>query len=242
MKITITHRCGHTQEHQLYGKMSDRGKKEEWLATQLCAACWAEAKREEEAAQPVTATMHLTMDTTTEGHPIVEISLSGGTLAHKDAIKGLGYRWSEVRGGALDLISMHAPAKRWVLMVATPVGDGRPDMSACKAAYETLKSSVPGVVGKWEIDPITAKMVMDRHAERARKVAAQANIPKPVKPACYPTHREDWTDRAWNGTIYSRNRIYYRGVEETLSDEDVAAIKAYQAAREEYRKRVEVSD
>ena len=180
MKITITHRCGHDQDHQLYGKGKERESKSEWLAKQPCTACWTTEKRAEEDAQPVTATMHLTMDTTTEGHPIVEISLSGGTMAHKDAIKGLGYRWGDVRGGALDCLSMRAPAKRWALMVATPIVDGKPDMSACKAAYEALKSAIPGVEGKWEIDPITAKMVMDRHAERARKVAAQADIPAEV--------------------------------------------------------------
>lgn len=39
-KYTITHCCGHTQEHKLYGKIADRERKAEWLATQVCTECW----------------------------------------------------------------------------------------------------------------------------------------------------------------------------------------------------------
>lgn len=38
-RYTITHRCGHEQTHQLYGKHSDRDRKLDWLATQDCSDC-----------------------------------------------------------------------------------------------------------------------------------------------------------------------------------------------------------
>ena len=51
-KSQITHACGHTQEHQLYGPHRQRADKEEWLRTTSCTECWrAEraAKRTEQA-------------------------------------------------------------------------------------------------------------------------------------------------------------------------------------------------
>ena len=42
-KYQITHSCGHTQEHVLYGKHSGyngRDNKIEWLGTTLCKECW----------------------------------------------------------------------------------------------------------------------------------------------------------------------------------------------------------
>ena len=51
-KSQITHACGHTQEHQLYGPHRQRADKEEWLRTTSCTECWRaeqEAKRAEQA-------------------------------------------------------------------------------------------------------------------------------------------------------------------------------------------------
>lgn len=38
-KYTITHTCGHTEEVQLFGKMSDRERRIAWLENQECEEC-----------------------------------------------------------------------------------------------------------------------------------------------------------------------------------------------------------
>lgn len=52
MKYTITHRCGHEQAHQIYGSNSrgQRDRKEEWLETRDCTACW-QAEQEKARAE-----------------------------------------------------------------------------------------------------------------------------------------------------------------------------------------------
>ena len=44
-KYTITYKCGHTEEMQLFGKMNDRDRKRAWYATQNCPECKAAAAR-----------------------------------------------------------------------------------------------------------------------------------------------------------------------------------------------------
>lgn len=44
-KYTITYKCGHTEEMQLFGKMADRDRKIAWYATQDCPECKAAAAR-----------------------------------------------------------------------------------------------------------------------------------------------------------------------------------------------------
>ena len=39
MKVTITHTCGHTHTYNLYGKYTERDRKEQWLAEQVCPEC-----------------------------------------------------------------------------------------------------------------------------------------------------------------------------------------------------------
>lgn len=44
-KYTITYKCGHTEEMQLFGKMADRDRKIAWYAEQDCPECKAAAAR-----------------------------------------------------------------------------------------------------------------------------------------------------------------------------------------------------
>ncbi len=45
-KYTVTYKCGHQKEVQLYGKESDRQKKIAWYATIDCPDCEAEMQKE----------------------------------------------------------------------------------------------------------------------------------------------------------------------------------------------------
>ena len=43
-KYQVTHSCGHTVTHQLYGKNSERERKIEWMEGKLCADCYKAQK------------------------------------------------------------------------------------------------------------------------------------------------------------------------------------------------------
>ena len=50
-KYQVTHSCGCTETHQLYGKQKDRDSKIEWLEGTLCRKCYrAEKAKEREQA------------------------------------------------------------------------------------------------------------------------------------------------------------------------------------------------
>jgi hypothetical protein len=49
-KYTVQHTCGHTQEHQLYGKHIERERKQAWLAGTDCSECYAAAQQQAAAA------------------------------------------------------------------------------------------------------------------------------------------------------------------------------------------------
>ncbi len=56
-KYSITHACGHTCTHQLFGPGKDRDRKEQWLSERLCTDCWREAQeRERQTAATAAAT------------------------------------------------------------------------------------------------------------------------------------------------------------------------------------------
>ena len=44
-KWTIRHSCRHEKVHQLYGSRSERERREEWLETRPCTACWQAEKK-----------------------------------------------------------------------------------------------------------------------------------------------------------------------------------------------------
>jgi len=57
MKYDVSHCCGHTQEHVLFGPHKDRDRKLVWLADRPCTDCWRESnrKKREEANEAAAA-------------------------------------------------------------------------------------------------------------------------------------------------------------------------------------------
>jgi len=49
-KYTVQHSCGHSVEHQLYGKYSERESRKQWLAGQECSECYKTRQAEQAAA------------------------------------------------------------------------------------------------------------------------------------------------------------------------------------------------
>lgn len=58
-KYTVEHSCGHSEDHQIYGKVSERDGKAEWLAGRLCGDCYRAAKRADETAKAAEASVGL---------------------------------------------------------------------------------------------------------------------------------------------------------------------------------------
>lgn len=50
-KYTVTHACGHTAEHQLFGKESDRQSRLAWLRTTDCRDCYKAGQAAELSAK-----------------------------------------------------------------------------------------------------------------------------------------------------------------------------------------------
>jgi len=50
MQYPITHTCGHTETHHLYGSYADRERKAVWLKTVPCLACKRDSERDAAAA------------------------------------------------------------------------------------------------------------------------------------------------------------------------------------------------
>jgi hypothetical protein len=175
------------------------------------------------------------MDTAADGTPLAQIVLSGGCEARKDELQAMGYAWGDIRGGAMSLLSMHAPRWAWHKLVPVRmIGDTCPDI---EQAISQLKPLTTSIISR--IDPITLQLIRERSAKKQAQDQAIAEIPAPIKPACYPTNYPGYVDGSWNGTIYSGNRIYIAGVEHRISADDAKQIKDYQAARKIYREKIE---
>lgn len=54
-KYTINHKCGHTSEVRLFGKVSERERKIAWLESQECRECRAKREAEERSEKKAAA-------------------------------------------------------------------------------------------------------------------------------------------------------------------------------------------
>lgn len=101
-KYSYKYLCGHGYGTvNLYGKESDRQRKLAWYAaTFICPDCFKKQKAEEDAAAPKTASLHLAV----YGDVYQSIQVHGQLAVNKEALKQLGYQWSdEIDGGLLAL-------------------------------------------------------------------------------------------------------------------------------------------
>lgn len=229
-KETITHSCGHEQVHQLYGKHSDRDRKAEWLSRQLCTDCW----RQEKDNEPITAKGSLIMDMTTDGDPVYQIAITGGTKKRKEDIKALGYSWGYPRGGALDLFSSKSPSQAWYKLIPLTIIDGDISTDNLKADLKKVYRVADKVVEK-PIDPITLELITKRTRAKIQQDKEIANIQKPDRPKCYPAGR-------WNGKIYGKEkygyRVYIDGDETQITKEEKESIQTYLTAQAQYQQKI----
>lgn len=236
-KYQVNYSCGHSGEVVLFGKHSERERKLEWMADGLCKECWKKSKREEEAAKPITASVESNgLQVTDQGELICEIVLTGGTINKKDEIKALGYRWQEVTGGVMDMLSMSAPQLAWVKTIT--VNADTPE-ETIKPAIDELK----GIADKIKIGlgPLDIAMAQKNIAEK-KEVAARVEAvgPKPVRPECHPNNKNG----KWNGKYYGKqgSRNYYMSnINYKMTDEEYDECMTYRAAIADYNAKIEAA-
>lgn len=131
-KYTINYNCGHSGEVQLYGPGRERERKIEWMEGRDCPSCYGRARRAENDAKPLGATLIYNPFSDGVWFAITE----GNTYAVKDQLKAAGLRWSEYQDNS-DVLGVRAPRKAWMLKVADKPSDQLADQLA--AAITKLK-------------------------------------------------------------------------------------------------------
>ena len=202
----------------------------EWAQANLnkCPQCWGKEQRAKEEATPPTLSMSIVP--LNIKHPVL-LMWSGNTRPTKDTLKELGYRWSEQHDGGLeDFLSIRTPKMAWGKEIAA---------EDLQAEIDKARAAIPDMVVQNNIREIDMQFYLryraEHDAKEAERKAKIAEIPKPEKPACYPSGR-------WNGKVYGSKRngycIYVDGVKVAISPEDAAALERYQIEIEEYRQKV----
>ena len=102
-KYTVIHRCGHTQDHQIYGDVRHRQAELAKLRGMLCKACWAA-----EMGLRASIVDNLYSDG-------VCVVVRGNTYPIKDVLKAQGFRWGEYYDDN-DLLGVH-PLRGWIYKV-----------------------------------------------------------------------------------------------------------------------------
>lgn len=114
-KYTVTHNCGHTETHDLFGPGKERERKIAWLETTDCKDCWLKSQRAERDAAPVTAEIICNMFTG-DGKSVY-IAVTGGNIYPiKDALKSAGCRWMEYHDNN-DLLGTKSSRKAWMIKI-----------------------------------------------------------------------------------------------------------------------------
>lgn len=231
-KYTINHICGHSREVSLYGKNKERERKIEWMENQDCPGCWGNKKRAEDDKKPIEMTVTTNGLTEDEsGNLLVEIVLRGGTRQHKDQISALGYCFTEVTGGALNMLSMSRPEKAWTKPVKF---DEQTIATTVKQDADAL-----GVTPKINIDPLSLELARKRLAKKRADNERIAALNKPECPDCHPRARHKGR---WNGTYYGGkgNRTYYvDGQKHTLNEEEYNQCMEYRKALASYNDQIQ---
>jgi hypothetical protein len=103
----VSHSCGHSQEHQLFGHGKDREKKLDWLATTNCKECY-KARRSTEPPD-----VHFRQ--VTDAVEIIVLNSFGA----KDDLKEREYRFGEFSVDTGDIFGLKA-RPGWGLVIHSP--------------------------------------------------------------------------------------------------------------------------
>ena len=229
-KYDITYSCGHSGTVQLFGPHRDRDRKIEWYQDQAdCPECYKAKMRAKQALEPIT--MRVTtngLDKDANGNIMAEISLQGGTLSRKDEIKGMGYRWRELRGGVMDMLSAESAPQAWCKQLPIiKIGQSSEWDEIAKEA-EVLGAQI-----EIKIDIISMELAVKHTSAKQTADAKIAELPKPLRPEYHPRCKG-----RWNGKIYGKKggyNYYVDNVKHSISDEECENINKYEAEWNNYK-------
>ena len=233
-KYQVNYSCGHSGEVQLFGKLSERERKLEWMSGRPCKECWHKQKLEEEAKRPITASVKSNgLHVTDDGALVCEVVLTGGTINKKEGIKALGYRWQGVAGGVMSMLSMSAPRRAWVKEVAVDVDDAEKSLAPVLEELNGIADKFKVSIGPLDL-AMARKTILEKKEELKR---IEALGPKPERPSCHPAN----IGGRWNGKYYGGkdNRSYYvDNIKYELSEYDYLECMRYRADIQAYNEKV----
>lgn len=217
-KYDVKFSCGHTERKELFGAEKDRQSKiEYWERSGICSECYKKAMREKEAATPLTLTINLDIVNVK-----VILRFEGNTMAFKDKIKELGYRWGDIP--AIGLFGYFGKSQfGWYKSVSLDALDEQ-----IKAAAE-LNPQV-----KENYTQVDLIAFAQEKGKKDKIEAKKAEMAKPKVPAKIAGKR-------WNGNIYGKKgnySIYPDNEKVYITDEEAEELNNYLAAKEEYKKAI----
>lgn len=231
---TIKFSCGHEGVVSLFGKCSERERKIRWYEEEgVCSECFKQKKMAEEAKKPLTLnhTVNVLKIDEQTGEILFELSFSGNTMPHKDAIKALGYKWEDEYVSDFRTL-VKGSGKAW-----------RKEVKQSNLAEEFKKAEDIGAIINTkglakDLEPIHLQGALKLQEEWNKRQAAKAAIPKPKVPAILKGHK-------WNNTIYGKKggfRVYLDGAETFLTDEEAEEIKKYVADKAGYKEKLAAAE
>lgn len=242
-QYTFKYACGHgTGIVNLFGKGSERQSKLAWYEqNRVCPDCYKKQSAEEDAAAEKVAVLKYRIGEV----PYFSIVLHGQTLKNKEQIKELGFAWAyDDEEGLRGMLAMKAPPKAWQkTFAATSEAELMKNVETICAEIAplgyTLKDSVHNI--------IDMGMLMHQWQKIAEKEAAKA-ADKPEYNGCFDflkeRHGADYASyeraggKPWNGKVYGHKGSYNYYVDDKrydMTDEQAAAITAYQNAMQAWR-------
>lgn len=168
-KTPVSHTCGHQQTHNLIGPSRDRVRKENWLQSTLCSACYGaelERKRQVENAQAASAAQEFGLPDLT-GTPK---QIDWATTLRQEALTALlsGLDAKEVDRDWLARVGRTIPAVKERVDQILREADERPEI--LRDLVEPLKAAGRAVLYEVIAESGTASWWIDHRYDAHRKI------------------------------------------------------------------------
>jgi hypothetical protein len=249
-KYTVTHRCGHDHTYQLFGKGSERDRKQDWLADQLCPTCRREADlvakaKQNAAAAEANASIGATPLTGTEAQVGYAENIRSQVLAVA------GAAMTKAPGSLADFMQsatqwlMDQTSAQWWIETYKAIRPNQPQILAILGWMQDRRPPPPDAVAlargfflhvpmltaeiaaQLGLGPAFATMLTARTQQAAQ---AEHLAARPARPAWLQALRDEHGSHYWNGKIYSGSRIYVANQERRLTAAEEQSIRDYQDA------------
>lgn len=229
MKYDIVMSCGHTDTVELFGKTSERERRiNSMMKDGLCRECYAKRMREREEEQGLVFNAAVMPDIDEhDGSILLNVWFSGNTKPCKDAIRRLGYYWSE-RASAASYFSGSRPPMIWRKTIKLSELQGEMEKAASIGANSLVTDSGLFASACYGI-------ALNKHREWCDRQQKLTELVKPDVPDIISEHR-------WNGTIYGKSgnySIYLDGAKVSVTDDQAEELRQYIQEKETYNKQVQ---